>query len=117
MRARILLVFFLVGSLQCSAIAQQQQPATAPPKPPPTQQPEVESQDVIRITTNLVQIDAVVTKDGKQVTDLQAEDFELFEDGHAQPITNFSYISNVPGDASLVTPKPPPAKSKDKTTP
>jgi hypothetical protein len=33
--------------------------------PPP---PQPDSQDVVRITTNLVQIDVVVTKDGKPVT-------------------------------------------------
>ena len=50
----------------------------------------------MRITTSLVQLDAVVTKDGKHVTDLKAEDFEILEDGRPQTITNFSYISNVP---------------------
>ncbi len=69
-------------------------------------------QDVVRITTNLVQVDIVVTKDGKQVTDLNPEDFELFEDGRPQKITNFSYISNVPGAASSNAPAPT-AKDKD----
>jgi len=52
--------------------------------------------DVVRITTNLVQIDAIVTKDGKHVPNLKAEDFEIFEDGRKQTITSFAYISNVP---------------------
>jgi hypothetical protein len=43
-----------------------------------------EPQDVVRISTNLVQIDVVVTKDGKQVKDLKLEDFELREDGRLQ---------------------------------
>ncbi len=35
----------------------------------------------MRVTTNLVQVDAVVTdKDGKQVDDLRPEDFEIIED-------------------------------------
>ena len=51
--------------------------------------------DVVRITTNLVQIDAVVTKDGKPVTNLSAEDFEIYEDGRRQNITSFAYISNI----------------------
>jgi VWFA-related protein len=50
-------------------------------------------QDVVRVTTALVQVDVVVTKDGKQVTDLKAEDFEILEDGRRQQITNFAYIS------------------------
>jgi VWFA-related protein len=44
----------------------------------------------------VVQIDAVVTKDDKHVTDLKAEDFEILEDGKPQTITNFSFISLVP---------------------
>ena len=53
--------------------------------------------DVVKITTNLVQIDAVVTKDGKPVRDLKAEDFEIYEDGKKQAITTFAYISNLTG--------------------
>lgn len=49
--------------------------------------------DVVRVTTALVQVDVVVTKDGKQVTDLKAEDFEILEDGRRQQITNFTYVS------------------------
>lgn len=52
-----------------------------------------EPQDVVRISTNLVQVDVVVTKDGKPVTDLKAEDFEIREDGRRQPITNFAFLS------------------------
>lgn len=33
--------------------------------------------DVVRITTNLVQVDVVVTKKGKPIKDLKAEDFEI----------------------------------------
>jgi len=55
-----------------------------------------EAEDIVRITTNLVQIDAVVTKDNKPVTDLKAGDFEILEDGIAQPITNFSFITIPP---------------------
>jgi len=69
--------------------------SSLPPPPPPG-----DEDDVVRITTSLVQLDAVVTKDGKQVTDLKAEDFEIFEDGRSQTITNFSYVSNVPAAAA-----------------
>jgi VWFA-related protein len=67
----------------------------------------VDEQDVVRITTNLVQVDAVVTKNGKQVTDLTAEDFDLFEDGKPQKITHFSYVSNVPSANPAQTAAPP----------
>jgi VWFA-related protein len=65
------------------------------PKPPVD-----EKDDVVKITTNLVQVDAVVTKDGKLVTNLTADDFEIFEDGKRQAITSFAYISNLPSSAS-----------------
>src|SRR5215210_7633790 len=55
-------------------------------------------EEVVRITSSLIQIDAVVLdSEGRQVTDLTAEDFELSEDGRAQAITNFSYVDNSPG--------------------
>ena len=44
-----------------------------------------------------MQVDAVVTKDGKPVKDLTADDFLIYEDGRKQAITSFAYISNVPG--------------------
>lgn len=76
---------------------------TLPPPPPPPQQTlNDKDDDVVRITTNLVQVDAVVTKDGKPVTDLTAADFEIYEDGKRQTITSFAYVSNVPG----TTPQP-----------
>src|SRR5258705_9703008 len=119
MFVRVLLAVFLIGAVLCSVTAHQQ-PPPPPQKSPTTQQqapPDVDSQDVVRITTNLVQIDAVVTRDGKHVIDLKPEEFELFEDGHPQTITNFSYISNVPTEASTNVAKPPPSNYKDKTAP
>jgi VWFA-related protein len=61
--------------------------------------------DVVRITTNLVQVDVVVTKDGKQVTNLKPEDFELLEDGHPQSITSFAYVSADTSRSENVEPK------------
>jgi VWFA-related protein len=50
------------------------------------------------VTTNLVQLDVVVLdKEGRQVTNLRPEDFEVSEDGKRQPITNFLYVSADPG--------------------
>jgi VWFA-related protein len=116
--ARVLLTVFVLISILCAAIARQPQPSPQPQKPATTPQQtptDLESQDVVRITTNLVQVDVVVTKDGKPVTDLQAEDFEIFEDGKPQAITSFSYVSNVTSaNAATVVSS---AKSKDKTAP
>ena len=94
-----------------------QQPSAAPKQTPTTQEkpPDIDSQDVVKITTNLVQIDVTVTKDGKPVSELRPEDFEILEDGKPQTVTNFSYVSNVPGSASRPTSAVP--RSKDKSAP
>jgi VWFA-related protein len=71
-------VFFL---LTFSAYAQ---------KPTPTPPDD----DVLKISTTLIQVDVTVTdKDGKIVTDLKPGDFEVFENGRKQNITNFSFVS------------------------
>jgi VWFA-related protein len=68
--------------------------------------PADDQDDVVKIRTNLVQVDAVVTKDGKPVTGLTADDFEIYEDGRKQAITSFAYISNVSG-ANAAKPEAP----------
>lgn len=80
-----------------------------PAAPPPPQKKAEAEDDVVRITTNLVQVDAVVTKGGKTVPNLTAEDFEIYEDGRKQTITSFAYISNVPTTTAAA---PPPEKGK-----
>lgn len=83
-------------------------PALAQTTPSPTpQKPKDDQDEVVKITTNLVQVDAVVTKDGKPVTDLTADDFEIYEDGKKQAITSFAYISNLPGGAVTATKEKP----------
>jgi VWFA-related protein len=53
------------------------------------QKPQTEP--MLRIETDLVQIDVVVAdKAGKLVRDLRREDFELYEDGKKQQITHFA---------------------------
>ena len=46
-----------------------------------------------RAGTNLVRVDAYVSKDDVAVTDLKAEDFEVFEDDKPQKIENFELIT------------------------
>jgi VWFA-related protein len=80
---------FLTVILTTSILGQQ---VGTPPAPPalPGQKPE--DVDVVRITSNLVQVDAVITDNhGKLVTDLKPEEVEIFEDGHKQKITHFSF--------------------------
>jgi len=117
MTFKVLLAFVLSLSIVIAAIGQQPSP-TPPTRQSETDQkpttPDVDTQDVVKITTNLVQIDAVVTKDGKAVTDLQPGDFEISEDNKPQAITNFSYISNLANVAATV---PPLKYAKDNTAP
>ena len=105
MYGKAFLSALLLSSLLLPIRGQQTQPAPSPA--PQRTPPAADEQDVVRITTNLVQVDAVVTKDGKQVTDLSAEDFDLFEDGKPQKITHFSYVSNVPSANPTQTAAPP----------
>jgi VWFA-related protein len=103
MNRKLILASFVSLCIFVSALAQTQ----------PPQRPVDDKDDVVKITTNLVQIDAVVTKDGKPVTDLTAEDFEIYEDGKRQAITSFAYISNISASVSSVAAKTAP----DKTAP
>src|SRR5229473_7293144 len=97
LKRRHFLAAVLIAQLSAAAFAQQPRtPITEPPPPPPqqakTQPQRPEDIDVVRITTNLVQVDAVVTdKNGKVVTDLKPEEVQIFEDGKPQKITHFSY--------------------------
>lgn len=62
----------------------------------------------MRITTNLVQVDAVVLdSDGKPVTDLRPDEVQIYEDGRPRKITNFSYVADNVGRARPAGPSPP----------
>jgi VWFA-related protein len=87
---------------------------TAPAQTPaPADEPE---DDVVRITSNLVQFDAVVTdKQGRHVADLKPEDFEVYVDGRRQEISNFTFVAGesvgataARTDTSKGAPAPPP---------
>ena len=64
------------------------------PTPAPSP-PVAETEDVVKISTTLIQVDATVTDSkGSVVTDLKAEDFEIYENGKKQTVSNLSFISN-----------------------
>jgi hypothetical protein len=59
---------------------------------------------VIRVTVDLVQVDAVVTdSQGRHVAGMKPEDFQILEDGKPQKITHFSYVpgTSIAGGRSL----------------
>jgi hypothetical protein len=74
MKPKIFLALLLSACLVSPVLAQTETKPQEPP-PVPQQKPGDDKDDVVRITTNLVQVDAVVTKDGKPVTNLTADDF------------------------------------------
>jgi len=120
--ATLLTLSLLTNALLPSTRAhtQQQQPQTRPTPaqatPTPTPQDGSDDGDVVRITTNLVQFDAVVTdKKGQQVTDLQPEEFEVTVNGRRQQITNFSYVLAQPG--TQPTAAQPSPRAGDKSAP
>src|SRR4051794_10315628 len=63
---------------------------TASPTPP-----QRRDDDVVKITTSLIQVDVSVTDaKGKPVPDLKAEDFEIYENGRKQKINGLSFVSS-----------------------
>jgi VWFA-related protein len=85
----------------------QQSSSSPSPQTQPTPPVETAEEDVVQITTNIVQLDAVVTdKHGNQVTDLKPEDFQIFEDGKPRKITHFSYVQTMNAAAPTVATKP-----------
>ena len=96
-----LLSLLILGSLPLSMLPPLQAQQQAQP-----------ADDVIRISTNLIQIDAVVNdKDGNPIKDLTAGDFEVLQDGKPQKIVSVSYVNTEP----LV--RPDSLKKTEKQTP
>src|SRR5215211_6120554 len=117
-----LILTLLLGAAHAPAqvVTSDSQQQSAQQRPMPTPTPAVNSDDddknVVRITTNLVQFDAVIKDSrGRLVTDLRPEDFEVFVGGRRQEVTNSSYISAGP-DADIGT-RPAPAVSGAPPTP
>jgi VWFA-related protein len=60
------------------------------------------SDDVVKISTSLIRVDVTVTgKDGRPISDLKPEDFEIYQDGVRQRIVGSNFVFN---------PQPKPAK-------
>jgi VWFA-related protein len=80
---------------------------TAAMQTPQKPREEVAPEDLVRVTTNLVQIDAVVTdKNEKVIPDLKLEDFEVYENGKKQDV---KFLEFTAVDAARRTEGEPPA--------
>ncbi|HKP71016.1 MAG TPA: VWA domain-containing protein, partial [Pyrinomonadaceae bacterium] len=67
----------------------------------PITKPAGDEDAVVKISTDLVQIDVTVTdKNGKVVPDLKAEDFEVFENGQKQSVSGTNFLFRSVGGAS-----------------
>jgi len=65
--------------------------AQSAPPPPPPELPIPSSQSPLRVSVNLVMVDATVkSKDGQIIGDLKRGDFEVLEDGVVQKLEVFS---------------------------
>ena len=93
---RKLLLAALICQLALAGFAQQPDPQKQKSNRPtePQQPVSLSDDDVVKITTNLVQVDPVITdKNGKIVTDLRSDEVEILEDGKPQKITHFSFVA------------------------
>lgn len=65
--------------------------ALAQSQPPP---PTLQDEEIIRITTQLVQVDAVVLdKNDQPITDLKLDDFEIYDNGRKQELQFMEFVS------------------------
>lgn len=58
-----------------------------------SQAQQTQADDRQEVEVRLVLVDVLVTKDGKFITDLTQDDFELYEDGKRVPINSFELVS------------------------
>src|SRR5438128_4093055 len=80
------IAFILTAAISISAaIAQTPQSQQKPP--------EIAPEDIIRVTTSLVQTDVVVTdKNDEIIPDLKLEDFELYDNGKKQELKFMEFV-------------------------
>jgi len=112
---RILLIATLAGQLILGPLASlgfaqeaASQERQTKPQTGPQQPARPGDEDVVRITTNLVQVDAVIVdKKGQPVRDLRSDEVQIFEDGHQQKITHFSFVASESPVTALAQPAPP----------
>src|SRR5262245_19207043 len=105
MRQRMRLIVLLVALAGAEVVPAQQpaapaSPPAAPPQAAAPQTPAAPAQEAppvtFRVEVNYVEADAYVTDvQGRPVTNLTADDFEVLEDGKRQMVSSFSVV-NIP---------------------
>lgn len=69
-------------------------------QPAPTGTPSLDD-DVVKITTSLIQLDVTVTdKKGNPISDLRRDEIEIFENGKKQNISNMEFVRGVNTDSN-----------------
>ncbi len=97
MKKRTLWIASLGFLAVVAAVSAQQAPPPAPPQSSPVVPAQAGRQGAIVRNVNLVEVlFSVVTKREKLVTDLNKENFKVFDDGVPQEITSFSQPTDLP---------------------
>jgi len=87
----------ILGFLAAVAVVSAQQAQPPAPQSPPEPAGQANRQGGISVNVNLVEVlFSVVTKHEKLVTDLNRENFKVFDDGAQQEITDFSQPTDLP---------------------
>lgn len=84
-------MFQLARVCALGAVLLAQAPGTSQAPPPPPHTPQ-QPPPRFRAETNLVRVDVYATKGGVALQDLEAEDFEIYEDNTPQTIDSFEHI-------------------------
>lgn len=84
----------LLLALASGALAGQPAPAGTADRPPPQETPEPQPPVTFRVEVNYVEVDAIVTDaQGRFVSDLGPDDFEILEEGTPQSVAQFSLVN------------------------
>ena len=106
--ARSVLVAVAVAIAGLGVQAASQQPTAKPPQQPtgkPSPQPEL-PRPVFDTKTELVLVDVtVVDRESNQVPDLTAPDFDLQVNGQPRQIQSLQFVSTVPTETTVATPR------------
>ena len=81
----------LAAVLSMVALSASQQPPQ-PQAPPQTARPEQQRPPPFRTEANFVRVDVYATAKGSPVKDLQADDFQVLEDGVRQTVSTFEQV-------------------------